>query len=365
MDEPNPIAAVEFVLPCETLDGTLEFLLDELGFRLELIFPADAPRVAVVSGFGTRFRLEAGEDRGPARLRLVIEDADALCAETLKGPAGLPIEVAAAESSVELPPLVDTLIVQRAEDAVGWGEGRAGMQYRDLIPGRLGGRFIASRIRIPTGGPVPDYVHHHRVRFQMIYCYRGWVRVVYEDQGPPFVMRAGDAVLQPPHIRHRVLECSDGFEVVEIGCPAEHETIVDHDMALPTAVVKPGREFAGQRFVFHQAEKASWTPWANGDYEARDTGIGAATGGLASAAVLRPAGNARERRLVHDAELLFRFVLEGSVVLRCDGTADAQLSAGDAFSVPAGMPHTLSQPSGNLEMLEVSLPANYRTITES
>jgi hypothetical protein len=48
------------------------------------------------------------------------------------------------------------------------------MQYRDLLPSRLGGRYIASHIRIPDGGPVPDYVHYHRVRFQMIFCKAGW-----------------------------------------------------------------------------------------------------------------------------------------------------------------------------------------------
>ena len=41
--------------------------------------------------------------------------------------------------------------------------GRAGMVYRDLIPDRLGGAFIASHITIPEGGPVPDYVHHHDI----------------------------------------------------------------------------------------------------------------------------------------------------------------------------------------------------------
>ena len=108
------------------------------------------------------------------------------------------------------------------------------MQYRDLIPDRQGGRYIASHIRIPDGGPVPDYVHFHEIRFQLIYCYRGWVRVVYEDQGEPFVMNAGDCVLQPPLIRHRVLESSAGLEVVEIGVPAVHATHVDHERALPT-----------------------------------------------------------------------------------------------------------------------------------
>ena len=90
------------------------------------------------------------------------------------------------------------------------GEGRAGMLYRDLIPSRLGGRYIASHITIPDGGPVADWVHFHRIALQMIFVRRGWVRVVYEDQGEPFVMNAGDMVLQPPEIRHRVLESSPG-----------------------------------------------------------------------------------------------------------------------------------------------------------
>ena len=56
--------------------------------------------------------------------------------------------------------------------------GRAGMEYRDLIPDRLGGRFIASHIRITDGGPVPDSVHFHDIGFQVIVCRAGWVRVV-------------------------------------------------------------------------------------------------------------------------------------------------------------------------------------------
>ena len=34
------------------------------------------------------------------------------------------------------------------------------------------------------------------------------------------MLRAGDFVTQPPTIRHRVLECSDGLEVLEVGSPA-------------------------------------------------------------------------------------------------------------------------------------------------
>ena len=34
--------------------------------------------------------------------------------------------------------------------------------------------------------------------FQLIFCYRGWVEVVYEDQGAPFILHAGDCVIQGP-----------------------------------------------------------------------------------------------------------------------------------------------------------------------
>src|SRR5436189_891448 len=192
-------------------------LLRALGMRLDLIFPADDPHTAVLTHDGTRVRLTSRPD-APA-------------------------------PSAGLPAFRPELVVTRAGAAA--GEGRAGMRYRDLIPGRLGGRYIASHITIPEGGPVADWVHFHKVRFQMIFCARGWVRVVYEDQGEPFVMQAGDCVLQPPRIRHRVLEASPGLEVVEIGCPALHETLADHDLALPTPRGNAARDLEGQRFRRH------------------------------------------------------------------------------------------------------------------
>jgi mannose-6-phosphate isomerase-like protein (cupin superfamily) len=115
---------------------------------------------------------------------------------------------------------------------------------------------IVSHIGLPFEGEVPDYVHYHRVDFQMIYCLNGRMKVVYEDQGPPFWLRAGDCVLQPPEIRHRVLECTAGVEVIEISMPAEHETWGDHDIVLPTYEFRPDREFNGHRFVRFIARKA-------------------------------------------------------------------------------------------------------------
>ena len=346
----------EIVVKCVDLDAAMSYFIDTLGFRLEAIFPADSPRTAVVSGSGNRLRLEAAATGTSVALRVHGRPVDAM------PPPGIAVEFVQNGEELHIPNLVPALTVQTA-DSGDWVTGRAGMQYRDLLPDRLGGRFIASHIRIPTGGPVPDYVHHHAVRFQMIYCYRGWVRLVYEDQGEPFVMRAGDCVLQPPHIRHRVLECSDAFEVVEIGCPAEHETLVDHAMTLPTPELRPSRDFHGQRFVFHEAANAAWLPWRRG-FEVRDTGIGAATRGLAGAAAVRACGESDGKLVVHDAEFVFWFVLSGRARLRlADGDSAAarveSLGAGDAVTIPAGLAHTLSPESADFQMLEVSLPAEY------
>jgi quercetin dioxygenase-like cupin family protein len=231
------------------------------------------------------------------------------------------------------------------------------MQYRDLIPGRLGGRFIASHIRIPDGGETPDYVHFHKIRFQVIYCKEGWVRVVYEDQGPPFVLEAGDCVLQPPEIRHRVLEASPGLEVIEIACPAVHETYADHEILLPTTQILPARLFGGQRFVLHRASEARWIPWILDGYESRDTGITAATNGLAAVRVVRCTGSAMVSAIEHTGEFLFLFVLKGELTLDGVEKGKNRLREGDSCVLPAGVEYTM-RASADLEMLEVCLPAD-------
>ncbi len=248
-------------------------------------------------------------------------------------------------------------VISRLSDTnEAWYVGRAGMLYRDLIPGRLGGRIIASHIRIPEGGETQDYVHYHKAIFQMIYCKEGWARVVYEDQGPPFTIEAGDCVLQPPEIRHRVLESSAGFEAIEVASPAEYETCADHEMELPTREFLPERLFGGQRFALHRAREASWRPWRLDGFEARDTGVEAATNGLAAARVVKAdsAITATTRR--HAGGLSFLFILNGEIGVDGGAQGNYRMLAGDSRIIPAGADYALRAEAG-LEMLEVILPA--------
>ena len=323
----------EVVVPCLDLDQTLSFFIENLGFRIEMITPADNPKMAIVSGYGLRLCLRSGGSGKDIFLRLHSTDRKA---QTLQAPNGTTIEIINPSVGVELPELRESLVVTPLTSDASWTVGRAGMRYRDLIPSRLGGVFIASHIHITNGGPVPDYVHYHRINFQMIYCKSGWVRVVYEDQGEPFVMHAGDCVLQPPEIRHRVLESSDNLEVIEIGAPAEHETFAEHQITLPTAQLKPDRDFSGQRFVRHVAEKTPWLPWRYSGFEARNTGIDTATSGYASAMTVRAKKSAVITESKHQHQLLFMFILSGSATLEAGSDHETkQLHVGTSVTLPS------------------------------
>ena len=357
------VARAEVRLPSRDLHADLSFYGDTLGFRLESIFPADDPAVAVMSGHGLRIRLDRGADEAPGTIRLLCDLPEEFAAggTELEAPNGTRIEIRAREPELSRPPTRHALVVQRMDDGESWVVGRAGMQYRDLIPCRLGGAVIASHIRVPEPGPVPDMVHFHTVAFQLIYCYRGWFDLVYEDQGPPFRLEAGDCVIQPPRIRHRVLESSGNAEVIELGVPAAHPTTIDHELTLPTGTLDPQRRFSGQRFCRHRHRDATWRVWRLPGFEARRTGIDGATGGVANVEVARALDGAAGVVASHDADILFTFVLEGSMGLRAPGLEMRALCAGDAFVSPPRMRITYERCSADLELLEVSLPGAFGT----
>ena len=316
------ILSAQVVIACPEFSESLAFYTEQLGFRVDMIFPADAPSTAVVTGYGLQLRLESNAVANAPTIFLTC-DAVMFASSAIKqyrAPEGTKIVLIAAIASITMPDVVSEFSVSMHQDNDAWSTGRAGMQYRDLIPSRLGGRFIASHIRIPDGGEVPDYVHYHNVRFQMIFCKSGWARVVYEDQGAAFLLHAGDLVLQPPGIRHRVLEASKGLEVIEMGSPAIHETFADHSITLPTQHLKVDRCFGCQRFVRHIAETAIWQPWIASGFQARDSGIAAATHGLAEVRVIKTNTNSQQNStqntvLKHDGELLFLCVLDGEMRL--------------------------------------------------
>ena len=300
--------------------------LQAQGYRLDVIMPADNPTMAEMS-------------RRDERLRLIVEGAE----HTPPNSGGVFSDEFVLTSDDER---------DAARDA-----GRAGMRYRDLIPNRHGGHVIASHITIPGSGPVADYVHHHDIAFQVIFVKSGRVEVVYEDQGDPFWMEAGDCVLQPPHIRHRVLESADNCEVIEVASPAAHPTFVEHDIDLPTDTVEATRNFGGQRFCFSQDAEAEWLELAHGWVE-RVLGIGVASGGVGEVRVLRSTQSSADHHLSghHDGTLCLFFVLEGELALDTglDGGTSA-LVEGDAVSIPRATTWKLLAAEPRCSILQITM----------
>lgn len=345
------------VIRTHCFDDSLAFYLDEAGFELLSIFPADAPASAVLRGAGLTLALVADTNESPVELTIRTSVVDSGEVRTLTAPEGSVVRLQSNTDMITMPPLAQSLVVSPFDGDASWHRGRAGMLYRDLLPEREGGRFIASHIRIPEAGPVPDYVHYHHVRFQMIYCHRGWVKVVYEDQGEPLTMYPGDCVLQPPGIRHQVLEASAGLEVVEIGTPAEHFTYVEHNLALPTKKSLPDRDFGGQQFVFHQTRDARWDAPAMAGFKACDLGLDSATHGVASVKVQRYQAGQGTEPFVASGEFCFYFVLGGRGRLNV-GAATYTLSEGTACAIPAASRAQFIDCDQAFAVLAVQLPGN-------
>ncbi len=99
-------------------------------------------------------------------------------------------------------------------------------KYRDLgIAKATGGLAQAHVIRLVP--PCTDEVrkrHTHAVELQLVYVLKGWIRNEFEGHGEK-LMREGTCWLQPPNIKHTVLDYSDDCEMLEIVVPAKFDTV--------------------------------------------------------------------------------------------------------------------------------------------
>jgi len=104
---------------------------------------------------------------------------------------------------------------------------RAYAQYRDLsIADATNGLVVAHVIKmVPPCDPAEvSKQHYHDVEFQMIYVLKGWIKGEYEGHGV-VTMREGSCWLQPPRIKHAVLDYSEDCELLEIVLPADFKTV--------------------------------------------------------------------------------------------------------------------------------------------
>ncbi len=347
----------QVVIKCSDIQAETDFFT-QLGFSLRQVFPADNPRMMLLSGYHLHLRLIKSIEDQPIELHL----PEVVGHKPLVSPSGVKVDFQQAlNPEVHWPDRIG-LTVNQFNAAESWVVGRAGMLYRDLVPDRLEGAMIASNIMITKGGPVPDHVHYHSIQFQLIFCVKGWVKVVYEDQGEPFVLEAGDCVTQPPEIRHQVLEASDGLEVVEIGLPAEHMTSLDYAMTLPTGQHLPDRIYhqAGYRpqtFCHHQRTAAKWLPWKSSSFYRCQTNVFTASAGYAELNVIKSTEvQVKGLDVQHQNTLRFYYLIHGQLELTDALGFSRSLVNRDSWIQPADHHMHWAHASADFECIELILP---------
>lgn len=357
------IVSSEVVVPYKSdIDFTklLDFFL-QLGFRLDVIYPAESPKVATLFGYDLNLRIIPDNDLVAGKIILKYKDLSSY--NQLVAPNGTIIEFQYFDKLAELviPQCIPQVIFSRSLDGKN-DIGRAGMMYRDLLPGRLGGKYIASKITIANSGIVKDWVHYHHIKFQMIFCLKGSVRLVYEDQGEPFWLHTGDCVTQPPLIRHRVLESSENLHVVEIGCPAEHFTIADHEMSLPNSNYNPERKFKDQLFLHHVHDENNFKSSSEGYLSQQFLNMMDYTNGITDACIYKKATDGIVSSSILKfpsipGDTNFCYVIKGStrLIINDNDNMNMVLNTDDSISIPLRSSWEIFDSSDDFQMLHVTL----------
>jgi mannose-6-phosphate isomerase-like protein (cupin superfamily) len=98
----------------------------------------------------------------------------------------------------------------------------------------------------------------------------------------------------------------------------------------------------------------------------RDLGIADATGGLAQAHVIRlvgPCNPAEVSKLhFHDIEFQMVYVLKGWVKTYLEGQGETLMKEGSCWTQPPKIKHLIRDYSADCELLEVILPAEFKTV---
>jgi hypothetical protein len=98
----------------------------------------------------------------------------------------------------------------------------------------------------------------------------------------------------------------------------------------------------------------------------RDLGIAGATGGLAQAHVIRligPCNPAEVSKLhFHDVEFQMVYVLKGWVKTYLEGQGETLMKQGSCWTQPPRIKHLILDYSDSCELLEVILPAEFKTV---
>jgi mannose-6-phosphate isomerase-like protein (cupin superfamily) len=116
-------------------------------------------------------------------------------------------------------------------------------------------------------------------------------------------------------------------------------------------------------FVVTHAGDAHWDAGLRAFFAYRDLGVAAATGGRVGAHVIRArdGSSALGERHHHALDFQLVYVLRGWIAFDYEGVGPVRLEPGSCVVQPPGIRHTELGHSDDLELLELTLPAEFPT----
>ena len=119
----------------------------------------------------------------------------------------------------------------------------------------------------------------------------------------------------------------------------------------------------GMKLAISSAKDAHYVPGRRQFFQYRDLGVTEATGGKMRAQVTS-AKSAMDRETgwhYHTCDMQFVYILRGWVDLEFAGGRKTRFGVGDSVMIPGGLPHQETATSDDLELVEVSVPAEMGT----
>ncbi len=134
--------------------------------------------------------------------------------------------------------------------------------------------------------------------------------------------------------------------------------------AIPAA--KPGARPKQRIAISHYRDEDFLTNGLRAYAQYRDLGIAVASNGLARAHVIRligPCNPAEVSKLhFHDVEFQMVYVLKGWVKTYMEGQGETLMKEGSCWTQPPRIKHLIRGYSDDCELLEVILPAEFKTV---
>ncbi|PHQ70925.1 MAG: cupin [Sneathiella sp.] len=117
------------------------------------------------------------------------------------------------------------------------------------------------------------------------------------------------------------------------------------------------------KMTVKHADDKDFSGGLRGFFEYRDLGIHEATGGRFGAHVIRavPGKHAVGDKHFHTLEFQMVYILKGWVKFWYEGTGEVLLKPGSCVHQPPGIIHRELEHSEDLELIEITLPADFAT----